>query len=49
MPRLVLAAVLLLPLSVNAEEPRAEGRIETDEGRVEMQLERALDRVGAQS
>jgi hypothetical protein len=36
MQRLVLAALLALPLSVRADPPRAEGRIETDEGKVEI-------------
>jgi hypothetical protein len=36
MLRLALAAALALPLSVRAELPRAEGRIETDEGSVEI-------------
>jgi hypothetical protein len=36
MLRLALAAALALPLSVRAEPPRAEGRIDTDEGTVEI-------------
>lgn len=38
MPRLAfaLAAALALPLVARAEPPRAEGRIDTDEGRVEI-------------
>jgi hypothetical protein len=36
MLRLALAAALALPLSVRADPPRAEGRIETDEGKVEI-------------
>ena len=33
---LALAAALALPFSVRADPPRAEGRIETDEGKVEI-------------
>src|SRR5512138_219182 len=36
MMRLVLAAALALPITVRAEPPRAEGRIVTDEGKVEI-------------
>jgi hypothetical protein len=44
MLQLAIAAALVLPLSVRADTPRAEGRIETDEGKVEI-LGRAV-RVG---
>lgn len=44
MLRLALAAALALPLCAAADTPRAEGRIETDEGKVEI-LGRAV-RVG---
>ncbi|HEY6100080.1 MAG TPA: hypothetical protein VIW03_11655, partial [Anaeromyxobacter sp.] len=36
MLRIALVAALSLPLTVGADPPRAEGRIETDEGRVEI-------------
>lgn len=36
MVRLALAAALAFPLCVRAEGPRAEGRIQTDEGQVEI-------------
>ena len=36
MSRLVLAVALSIPLSIQADPPRAEGRIETDEGRTEI-------------
>jgi hypothetical protein len=36
MPRLAVAAALALPLTVRAEPPRAEGRIVTDQAKVEV-------------
>lgn len=36
MSRLALAAALSIPLSIQADPPRAEGHVETDEGRIEI-------------